>query len=695
MDSVRSITTIWLALFLSLGIGIASLFPNNLFFAAIALLVSLGYAFVALIFQYKKPKIPLGLRNLLFLCTFLIGYILYLLHLPANQPRHITHFHKVSNKEWLHVEFLENLRTTSYYQQYIVNVKQVNQEPTFGKVLLRIRTQDSLDIFEPGQEKLLYTNLHVLANPANPFDIDMRKYYRSLGIFHSVIINKRDTILAIASKPKRSWVLRKKALDALENTSLHNNSKQLIQAMVLGYRDEWSSERRIQYSNAGVAHILAISGLHVGIIYLALFWLALPLQRIWLNRTPVYVLCIIGLWWYAWFTGMSPSVTRSVSMLSFFVIARLVNRPAPPLHTLASSYLVLLLLKPEWLFHVGFQMSYTAVFFILWLYPRVKAIWTPRNGIIKRIWQVVIISCIAQLGVMPWTLHYFGKIPGLFLLSNLVVFSLVSVLLIGGILLLLLSLLGVSKGWLFLGYDFLTQQIDNYILWVSKQHQWILTVSKPSIAISLALYLLLLFGLPVLWNNSYRNLRNLSIAGLLFISVVTISKLNQNKEEVWLLQQIGESLILHTTPKNIQLFTNNTTVDSTYLWTSLSAKYIDKKIHKRNFLRSFKIGQQLYIQIDSTAIYSKNIPKGSIVMLQQSAKVNLDKLISEIRPKLIIADASNYPSRIEQWRETCIETETPFLSTSEKGAILLKSNSFLFKTYLEMTSDNLAKPGLK
>lgn len=691
MDSIHTITTLRLALFLSLGIGVASLFPDYFFLAIVVVLISLIYSLFALFLLYKKPKLPLGLRSLLLLCTFFMGYILYLLHLPEYQAKHLAHFHKENKQEWLHIEILENLRTTSYYQQYIVKVKQINHESTSGKVLLRIRAQDSLGAFEPGQEKLLFTNIQALAQPANPFDIDMRKHYRSLGIFHRATVGKNDTILALTSKAKRSWILRKKTLEALDKTSLHDNSKQLIQAMVLGYRDEWSTERRTQYSNAGVAHILAISGLHVGVLYLALFWLALPLQRIKYSRTPVYIVCILGLWWYAWFTGMSPSVTRSVSMISFFVVARILQRPAPALHTLGSSYIVLLLIKPEWLFHIGFQMSYTAVFFILWLYPKVNSIWIPKNNLIKRVWDVVLISCIAQLGVMPWTLHYFGKIPGLFLLSNLVVFSLVSILLIGGILLLLLSLFGVFKGWLFWGYDFITQQIDTYILWVSKQEQWILSVNKPNIAISLALFLLLLFGLPIVWQRSYRNLRGLSIAGMVFIMVVIFSKLEQTKEEVWLLQQIGESYLLHTTLKEIQLFTNNTEVDSTYLWNRLSANYANKKIHKQRFPRSFILDQQLYLQIDSSAIYPKDIPVGSIVILQQSAKVNLDKMISELKPKVIIADASNYPSRIQQWQKTCLERKTPFLSTSEKGAILLGSSPFILRTYLGTNPDSPAK----
>ncbi len=145
-------------------------------------------------------------------------------------------------------------------------------------------------------------------------------------------------------------------------------------------------------------------------------------------------------------------------------------------------------------------------------------------------------------------------------------------------------------------------------------------------AISLGIFFLLLFGLPMLWRRGYRNLRNLSVAGMVFLSIVNISKLIHTKEEVWLLQDFGESLILHISPKEITLFTNNPKVDSTYLWSRLSDAYVNRKIQKQELPRLFKLGQQTYLQIDSTAVYPKEVPDSTIVILQQSSRINLDKL---------------------------------------------------------------------
>lgn len=692
MNAIRNILSLQLGLFLSGGIGVASLFPDYLNLAIIGISLCLGYAFLTLLLVYRNAELRIGLRNILFFCTFLIGYTLYLLHLPQNIPNHIENFYTEGKQEILHITILENRRGTKYYEQYIVKVKQLNDIQTSGKVLMRIQKHDSIEKFEPGHEKLVYTKIQPLSKPVNPFDIDMRDYYKSLGIFHRITITSEEIIKSIPSQTKLSWNLRKKTLQALDKTKLTNNSKQLIQAMVLGYRDEWSADRRSQYSNAGVAHILAISGLHIGLLYLGLFWLVLPLQRIWHSRTPVYIICLVSLWFYAWFTGMSPSATRSVSMLSFFIVAKLWQRPAPPLHILGSSYIVLLLLKPEWLFHIGFQMSYAAVFFILWLYPKTISYWEPRTFVLKRIWQLILISCIAQLGVMPLTLHYFGKIPGLFLLSNLIIFSVLSILLIGGMLILLLSLLfNIHHGWHIELYNFLIKQIDAYVVWVSNQESWILSVSKPSMAISIGIFVVLLFAFPIIWKRRYSHLRNLSIVGIGLLFFINTTKLLHTREEVWLLQEFGESHLLQIKPNEVTLFTNSKDIDSTYLWARLLATYSNWRIEKQELPKLFTLGQITYLHVDSIAIYPEKFSDYTVVILQHSTRVNLDKLIHDLSPKQLIADGSNYPSSVLQWKETSFKTKTPFISTSDKGAILLESSPIIFEKYLGKTSDSFAK----
>src|SRR5690625_1438908 len=175
MNAIGKIVTLQLGLFLSFGIGVASLFPNCLIQAIVGISICLIYALLSLFLLYRNATLRLGLRSMLFFCTFLIGYTLYLLHLPQNIPNHIENISKEGEQELLHIKILENRRSTSYYNQFLATVKQLNEKQTSGKVLMRIPRRDSIEKFEPGQEIVLYTKIQPLAKPVNPFDVDMRK----------------------------------------------------------------------------------------------------------------------------------------------------------------------------------------------------------------------------------------------------------------------------------------------------------------------------------------------------------------------------------------------------------------------------------------------------------------------------------------------------------------------------------------
>src|SRR5699024_9796525 len=176
MNAIRNIVTLQLGILLSAGIGIASLFPNYLNLSITALLFCLCYALLSLILVYKKAKLRLGLHNTLLLCTFLIGYILYAIHLPKNIPNHIENQYQEGQKELVLIKIVESQRSTSFYHQYVVKVKQVGNSKTSGKALVRFPKHDSLATLEPGQEKLIFTQIQHLPPPVNPFDIDMRHY---------------------------------------------------------------------------------------------------------------------------------------------------------------------------------------------------------------------------------------------------------------------------------------------------------------------------------------------------------------------------------------------------------------------------------------------------------------------------------------------------------------------------------------
>ena len=233
-----------------------------------------------------------------------------------------------------------------------------------------------------------------------------------------------------------------------------------LEALTLGYKEDIEPDVKRSFQTSGAAHVLAVSGLHTGIVYMVLWWLLTGFGR----RKPLYeetgrrialsLLIISGLWGYALLTGMTPSVVRSALMLTIVQIAYMCRRIAISMNTLATAALILLLLRPRDLFSVGFQLSFAAVGAILLLVPLIQS-YLPhrvsRREWINSAWRyvvtgLIVVSIAAWLGTMPLMTYYFGYVSNYFLLTNLIVLPLASIAVTGGFLCLLLGTVPVLGG---------------------------------------------------------------------------------------------------------------------------------------------------------------------------------------------------------------------------------------------------------
>lgn len=463
--------------------------------------------------------------------------------------------------------------------------------------------------------------------------------------------------------------------------------------MVLGYRNEWTSEQNAQYSKAGVAHVLAISGLHVGILYLGLIWLFSPMKRSQYLKQLIPILILIVLWAYAWFTGMSASVTRTVSMLSLYLIAQTIKRPAPALHTIGISYILLLIIKPYWLFNIGFQLSYAAVFFIIWLSPKIQKWYSPRNKYVDKIWQLISVTIIAQLGVLPLTMHYFGSFPVSFIVSNLIILSLVSILLFGGIIALFLLLLNIPFTYYFKTYNKLIWLVDKYTAWVSSKSYMSIEFKPISINTTFWLYILLILGLSLVWNRSFKKVRQLLILVSCLLGIQFIDTMFNQHSKVWLLHQVGKTMLLYEYNTKATIYTNDPIAEQDYIFKQLQSQY--KNIDIKSYPSIFKIKDTKFLTISSSGLYPVEHVQGSHLIMQQNPRLDIENLINEINPKLVIADGSNYNTNIQIWNDKAVKKETPFIYTGEKGAYLLYKEKSSFKKFLQKIFDRLANQKLK
>ena len=276
-----------------------------------------------------------------------------------------------------------------------------------------------------------------IEGPKNPNQFDFRRYMSYQGIYESsyikseelIFLNRNDGFFLLSYAER----LRKESLKLLKRSGVQNEQFAVASALLLGQRDYLDAETVEAYSNAGAMHVLAVSGLHVGILYLVLNFILGFLDR-WKKGTVLKCIILLSsLWLYAMITGLSPSVLRATIMFSFVILAIAVNRKSNIYNTIAASGLLLLLVDPFLLFHVGFQLSYLAVLGIIYFQPKIYRIVHFKNKVLNYVWQITTVSIAAQIATFPICIYYFHQFPVYFLLSNLIVIPFAAIIFVLGI----------------------------------------------------------------------------------------------------------------------------------------------------------------------------------------------------------------------------------------------------------------------
>lgn len=237
----------------------------------------------------------------------------------------------------------------------------------------------------------------------------------------------------------------------------------IVAALALGNKTAISNETRHLYSIAGISHVLALSGLHLGIIY-TMIMLLFPKKRL---RVFSQCLILLFIWGYVLLTGFSFSVVRSAIMLTIFGVLSVANRKGMSLNTLSFAVIVMLVFHPKALWDVGFQLSFMAVLAILLFYQPIRAIFgTISNRFLRYVVDVISVSLAAQIGTFPLVLHYFGQFSNYFMLSNIIIIPVVCVILF----LSFIMFCSYPIDWLFI---FIKQILIEVVEWLNKLVVWI------------------------------------------------------------------------------------------------------------------------------------------------------------------------------------------------------------------------------
>jgi competence protein ComEC len=330
--------------------------------------------------------------------------------------------------------------------------------------------------------------------PQNPDQFDYQSFLALKDIHYQLYLRagewKKSNYTSKHGVKYYALSLRNKMLKVLKDNHLKDDELSVAAGMLLGLSDLLSPEIMQAYSGSGAMHVLSVSGLHVGIIFLALNVVLSFLDSRPRGKIIKAIITFFAIWFYALLTGLSPSVVRAAAMFSFILIGQNLSRYVNIYNSLATSAFVILLFNPTLLFNVGFQLSYFAVIAIVVFQKPFSQIWTPSNKYVNQVWQLIAVSLAAQIGTAPLSIYYFHQFPNLFLLTNLIVIPAAYLVINLGILLIFLSFIPPVADFLGLVLSYLLRYLNQIIIGIEQWHYAVirdLYLSLPMFVISFLL----------------------------------------------------------------------------------------------------------------------------------------------------------------------------------------------------------------
>ena len=442
----------------------------NLLFCILGLFI---FSIFFILFRRKKHFFLHHTTAILMFLTFCFaGYLSVFFHFHKNKEH--LNIEKLTQKQsWIaEIRELPREREKSFKVVAKLNALHDTSYWITKNVVLYFQKDSTIKKCRVGDKLLVNTKLSFIESPKNPYQFDYEKFMKRKGIFltgyagiHNWMKLEEKKNLSIK---RYTSSLQHFLSEKLIESGLSGAEYGVAAAILLGNDETLEPELRASYAATGVSHILCVSGMHVGIIFMILNFLLLFLG----NSTKMLYLrnaiLLVSVWLYANITGLAPSVTRAAAMFTFVIIGKFIQRKTSIYHSLFASLFILLSINPLLIFEVGFQLSYLAVFGIVLFQNRIAQFCHPKTKVIQYFWELISVSIAAQIATAPIAICYFGQFPNYFLLTNLFVIPVSFVMTVTGVATLAFSFSDFLSNGLGFLLSFEVKFMNSVVLFIEK-----------------------------------------------------------------------------------------------------------------------------------------------------------------------------------------------------------------------------------
>ena len=385
-----------------------------------------------------------------FLIIFSAGGLRFEQNDRRNNPVHLIRYKEsISHYTAVVISDVVIRKNYSKTKVFINSVKtEKGWEKAEANALLYVK-QDTLPFtVDYGDKLILRGSPRRIRGPSNPKAFDYQNYLALQNIFHQHFVDRNDIVKYGHSSPNPilydAFQIKKRTKNIIRDAIRNHRERSIVLSLLIGQKEELDPQVKRIYSNVGAMHVLAVSGLHVGIVYLLFSSVLGFLKNHKKGKWLFLVICSMALWFYALLTGMSTSVLRAVVMFTVILLGDTLGRRSNIYNNIALAAFLLLLFDPFYLFQVGFQLSFIAVAGIVYLQPKIAAWLHFNNTVSDKIWKLTAVSLAAQLATFPISIYYFHQFPTYFWLTNLLVIPSATAIIVLGIFVILLGALDIS-----------------------------------------------------------------------------------------------------------------------------------------------------------------------------------------------------------------------------------------------------------
>lgn len=677
---------------LSLGIILGYHFQHQQLFRILFYVLGTLIFLAATIHIYyqklKGWKFKKTIASLYYLLFFSLGFYLTLAHTNFLHSDYFGHKNYPHLKGWISSEPQQSheiLRFELSISEGFLNKK---SEHCSGKLLIALK----LDSLKPiklsyGDELIISANYLPVEPPYNPGEFNFKQWLAAKNIYQQSFIKQEQLIKTNQSQGnalvKYALTLRQKLVDVYRKLIHNDEAFAVASTLILGYRADLSKETLAAYSKTGTIHALSVSGMHVGLIYIMLNWCLSFLNRKKLGQILKTLIICSLIWYYSLLTGFSPSVLRSAIMITIFIFAKQLNRGNNSYNVLAFTAFILLVCNPFLIWDVGFQLSFLAVFGLVYFQPKIYKWLYFKQTWADKLWSTTAMSLAAQLATLPLSIYYFHQFPIYFIISNLFILIPMTLLMYGGIAILVLRVYFLAPA-----FEWLINFTNNGLTWISELPYAGITEIWLN-----RWQLLLLFILIATLSIGFSNYkRNFLIAGflswLILQSSLSFQKIISTKQSETIFFTLrknyaaafitGNSCILVTdlnqNDRNYEFFVKPA-LDQKHINSITFVKW-DEDFKAPHFIKQ---NQQLmsmgkhFLLLDETFNNQKivNQPSFDFIWIHNSPKQKIELLSKEINFKALIIDASNKDYLISKFELQANLLNLPVHTLKKQPAIML------------------------